>query len=82
MSKEMADALRKELEEISFEEIAGKNTSPDNVTTDLNLYDGRNTQFGYADISWTSTKPEVVSPSGFVMCAETEQTVSLTLAFT
>ena len=82
MSKEMADALKKELDKISFEEIAGKNTSPDSVTTDLNLYDGRNTQFGYADISWASTRPEVVSPSGFVMCGETEQTVTLTATFT
>lgn len=82
MSKEMTDKLKKELDKISFEEIAGKNTSPDSVTTDLNLYDGRNTQFGYADISWSSTKPEIISPSGFVMCAETAQTVTITASFT
>lgn len=82
MSNEMNKALQNELDKIPFEEIAGKNTSPDNVTTDLNLYDGRNTKFGYADISWTSSRPEAVSPSGFVMCSDTEQKVTLTAEFT
>lgn len=74
--------LQEELEKISFSEIAMKNPSADAVTTDLNLYDGRNTQFGYADIVWKSDKPEIVSPSGFVMCPPSEQTVTLTATFT
>lgn len=79
---EMNNALKEELSKISFNEIALKNKSADAVTTDLNLYDGRNTQFGYADIVWKSDKPEVISPSGFVMCPETAQKVTLTAVFT
>ena len=59
MSNEMNKALQEELQNISFSEIAGKNTSKDDVTTDLSLYDGRNTKLGYADISWTSCKNKV-----------------------
>lgn len=82
MSNEMNKALQEELQNISFSEIAGKNTSKDDVTTDLSLYDGRNTKLGYADISWRSSNPEIISPSGFVMCAETEKKVTLTAEFT
>lgn len=82
MSNEMNKALQQELDNISFDEIAGKNPSADNVTTDLSLYDGRNTQFGYADIAWTSSHPEIISPSGFVMCAEASKKVTLTASFT
>lgn len=78
----MNKLLQEELSKISFDEIALKNKSADAVTTDLNLYDGRNTQFGYADIIWKSDKPEIISPSGFVMCPETVQPVTLTAVFT
>ncbi len=78
MNKELNDELSK----IRFEEIAGKNPSPDMVTTDLNLYDGRNTKFGYADVCWKSSNPQAVSPSGFVMCSGTEQKATLTAEFT
>lgn len=78
----MNDALKEELGKISFDEIALKNKSANAVTTDLNLYDGRNTQFGYADIMWRSDKPEVISPSGFVMCPKTAEKVTLTAEFT
>ncbi len=79
---EMNKLLQEELGKISFDEIALKNKSADTVTTDLNLYDGRNTQFGYADIVWKSDKPETVSPSGFVMCPKSAQDVTLTATFT
>lgn len=78
----MNKALKEELDKIQFREIAGKNTSPNEITTDLNLYDGRNTKFGYADVCWRSSKPEAVSPSGFVMCSQEEQKVTLTAEFT
>lgn len=79
---EMNKLLQEEINAISFSEIAQKNKSADAVTTDLNLYDGRNTRFGYADIVWKSDRPEIISPSGFVMCPPSEQTVTLTAIFT
>lgn len=83
MPNESNIALQQELEKIPFEEIASKNASPDSVITDLNLYDGRNTSFGYADINWQSSHPEIISPSGFVTRPETKtQKVTLTAEFT
>lgn len=79
---EMNRLLNEELEKISFSEIALMNKSADAVTADLNLYDGRNTRFGYADVVWKSSKPEIISPSGFVMCPEKACTVTLTAVFT
>jgi lysophospholipase L1-like esterase len=78
----MNKKLQRELENIQFSEIAGKNPSADNVTTDLLLYDGRNTAFGYADVSWRSSNAALVSPSGFVMCTEKTEKVTITASFT
>lgn len=82
MLNEMNERLNAELSKISFSEIAMKNKSADCVTTDLNLYDGRNTALGYADVEWKSDKPEIVSPSGFVLCPKTACAVTLTAVFT
>lgn len=79
---EMNDQLSKELNKIGFEEIAGKNKSCDEVSLDLELYDGRNTSFGYADVIWRSSKPHIISPSGFVMGSEKPEKVTLTAEFT
>lgn len=76
------DALNEELKKIPFSEIAGKNSSADSVTLDLNLFDGRNTSLGYADVSWKSSAPHIVSPSGFVMCGEKAERVTVTAIFT
>lgn len=74
--------LKEELEKIQFSEIAGGNQSPDAVKLDLDLYDGRNTSIGYADVSWTSSAPEIVSPSGYVQCPEAPTSVTVTAHFT
>lgn len=79
---EMSNALNEELSKLPFSEIALKNSSADCVTTDLNLYDGRNTSFGYADVKWESSMPSVVSPSGFVCGGSEPQSVILTATFT
>ena len=75
-------ALYEEISQISFSEIAGKNEDPDRVTLDLNLYDGRNTCAGYADVEWKSSHPHIVSPSGFVNGGEKPEAVTLTGIFT
>lgn len=82
MSKEMNELLKKELDAISFSEIGNKNKSADNVISDLNLFDGRNTQFGYADVSWESTNPQVASPTGFIFSEKEPVKVTLTATFT
>lgn len=79
---EMNKRLEKELSEIDFKEIAGKNRSSDSVSLDLELYDGRNTVLGYADVLWHSSKPHIISPSGFVMCPDKPEHVALTAEFT
>lgn len=82
MLNEMNEKLQKELSNIGFAEIAGMNKSADSVSTDLELYDGRNTVLGYADVIWRSTKPHIISPSGFVMCSDKPEEVTLTAEFT
>lgn len=74
--------LEEELKKIEFAEIAGQNKSSDSVTLDLDLFDGRNTQFGYADVSWKSSAPEIVSPTGFVECPNKPSKVTITAVFT
>lgn len=78
---EMNKRLEEELKKIGFEEIAGKNKSCNDVSLDLDLYDGRNTSFGYADVIWHSSKPHIISPSGFVMGSEKPEKVTLTAEF-
>lgn len=82
MLKEMNKRLEKELSGIKFKEIAGQNRSCDEVSLDLELYDGRNTVLGYADVLWRSSKPHIISPSGFVMCPDKPEPVTLTAEFT
>lgn len=82
MSKEMNELLKKELDAIPFSEIGNKNKSADNVISDLNLFDGRNTQFGYADVSWESTNPQIASPTGFIFSEKEPVKVTLTATFT
>lgn len=82
MLNETNSKLEKELSEIDFKEIAGKNRSSDSVSLDLELYDGRNTVLGYADVLWRSSKPHIISPSGFVMCPDKPESVILTAEFT
>lgn len=79
---EMNKQLEEELRKISFNEICGKNTSQDDITADLSLFDGRNTAFGYADVRWESTRPEVVNELGVVMGGDKAETVTLTAEFT
>ena len=74
--------LRQEISEISFDEIKGVNLSADKVDSDLNLWDGRNTRMGYADVAWTSSRPSVIEVNGEVNCMQTEQKVTLTATFT
>ncbi len=78
----MNKKLNEELKNIVFSEIGGKNKSPDCVESDLTLYDGRNTQFGYADVKWVSSKPEVINSSGVVMPEEKDVNVTLKAEFT
>lgn len=82
MLREMSKRLDEELKKIDFKEIAGANSAFDAVNLDLNLYDGRNTCLGYADVLWKSDKPHIVSPSGFVNGGDKLETVKLTAVFT
>ena len=79
---EMNKKLNEELNNIAFSEIGGKNKSADCVESDLTLYDGRNTQFGYADVKWESSMPEVVNSSGIVMQNPADENVTLKAKFT
>lgn len=77
----LQEALERDLENISFDEIKGDNTDIDHVDSDLNLWDGRNTVLGYSDVSWTSDKPTIITPGGEVNCVATQNTVTLTAHF-
>lgn len=79
---EMNKMLDDELKQIDFKEIAGANSAIDAVNLDLDLYDGRNTCLGYADVLWKSDKPHIISPSGFVNGTDKQETVKLTAVFT
>lgn len=73
--------LVSEIENIKFAEIKLENECEERVCSNLNLWDGRNTQFGYADVSWHSDKPEVVSTSGKVICQKEKSRAVITAEF-
>ena len=79
------DMLRKKAEEeisaINFAEIKVENEREESVCSDLNLWDGRNTVIGYADVSWTSSDEEAVSVSGSVTCGKEPKEVEITAHF-
>lgn len=81
-STEEYSALVNEIKNIDFAEIKLENECEERVCTDLNLWDGRNTKFGYADVSWSSSVPESVSTSGEVMCRPSRTNVTITAHFT
>lgn len=74
-------ALYDEIQGIDFAEIKLENECEERVCSDLNLWDGRNTKFGYADVSWSSTDPAAVSTSGAVVCGGEKKTVTVTAHF-
>lgn len=73
---------RQEIANISFAEIKLENEREDRICTPLNLWDGRNTAMGYADVSWESSDPETVSLSGEVHGGKEAKRVALTAVFT
>lgn len=48
-SNEEYKALLTEIENIDFAEVKLENECEERVCSDLNLWDGRNTKFGYAE---------------------------------
>lgn len=80
-TKEQYNSLVKEIENIDFAEIKLENECEERVCGDLNLWDGRNTVLGYADVSWSSSAPESVSTSGVVVCAPSKKEVTVTAHF-
>ena len=74
-------ALLTEIENIDFAEVKLENECEERVCSDLNLWDGRNTKFGYADVSWSSSDPDSVSTSGEVICLPEEKKVTITAHF-
>ena len=80
-SNEEYKALLTEIENIDFAEVKLENECEERVCSDLNLWDGRNTKFGYADVSWSSSDPDSVSTSGEVICLPEEKKVTITAHF-
>jgi len=80
-SNEEYKALLTEIENIDFAEVKLENECEERVCSDLNLWDGRNTKFGYADVSWSSSDPDSVSTSGEVICLPEEKNVTITAHF-
>lgn len=80
-TKEQYEELKKEIEGINFAEVKLENECEERVCGDLNLWDGRNTVLGYADVSWLSSNPESVSTSGAVVCMPEEKKVTITALF-
>lgn len=78
---EKYNKLVHEIESISFAEIKLENECEKRVCSNLNLWDGRNTLFGYADVSWNTTNPSVVSTSGIVHCQSEKKQVTITAEF-
>lgn len=66
---------------LNFAEVKLENECEERVCSDLNLWDGRNTKFGYADVSWSSSDPDSVSTSGEVICLPEEKKVTITAHF-
>lgn len=75
------NALVKEVQNIDFAEIKLENECEERVCSDLNLWDGRNTVLGYADVSWSSSDPQSVSTSGEVICMPEQKQVTVTAHF-
>ena len=80
-TKEQYEALKREIEGIDFAEVKLENECEERVCCDLNLWDGRNTVLGYADVSWSSSEPSSVSTSGEVVCMPEEKSVKITAHF-
>lgn len=80
-TKEQYMELCDEIQGIDFAEIKLENECEERVCSDLNLWDGRNTKFGYADVSWSSTDTDAVSTSGAVVCGSEKKEVTLTAHF-
>ncbi|MCI5892875.1 MAG: GDSL-type esterase/lipase family protein [Clostridiales bacterium] len=80
-TQEQYNQLVDEIQKIDFAEIKLENECEERVCGDLNLWDGRNTKFGYADVSWTSSKPDSISTSGAVICGPEKIEVTVTAHF-
>lgn len=80
-TNEQYEALKREIEGIDFAEVKLENECEERVCGDLNLWDGRNTVLGYADVSWSSSDPESVSTSGAVICMPEQKNVTITAHF-
>ncbi len=78
---EQYEALVREIEGIDFAEVKLENECEERVCGDLNLWDGRNTVLGYADVSWSSSAPDSVSTSGAVVCMPEQKNVRITAHF-
>lgn len=74
-------ALIEEIRNIDFAEIKLENECEERVCGSLNLWDGRNTVLGYADVSWSSSYTQSVSTSGEVICMPEEKQVTVTAHF-
>lgn len=80
-TKEQYENLVKEIENIDFAEIKLENECEKRVCSGLNLWDGRNTVLGYADVSWSSSNTDSVSTSGIVTCRPEKAEVTITAHF-
>ncbi len=80
-TQQQYNKLVEEINKIDFAEIKLENECEDRVCSDLNLWDGRNTVLGYADVSWSSSNPKSVSTSGAVICGYDKTEVTLTAHF-
>lgn len=80
-TQEQYNQLVDEINKIDFAEIKLENECEERVCGDLNLWDGRNTKLGYADVSWSSSKPDSISTSGAVICGPEKTEVTITAHF-
>ena len=80
-TQEQYNRLVDEINKIDFAEIKLENECEERVCSDLNLWDGRNTALGYADVSWSSSKPDAISTSGVVTCSPDKTEVTVTAHF-
>lgn len=77
----VSKSIEDEIANISFDEIRGENTDMNSITSNLELWDGRNTSIGYADVRWTSSDENIISGSGVINPTSEDRVVTLTAIF-
>lgn len=77
----VSKSIEDEIANISFDEIRGENTSMDSITSNLELWDGRNTSIGYADVRWTSSDENIINGRGVINPVSEDREVTLTAIF-